>query len=55
MIKNGSIREDGRLMCDGYLLQARKPSDSKAEWGSMKVVATIPADQAFRQYPSIEK
>lgn len=48
MTKNGSIREDGRMMRDMYLLQAKKPSESKSEWDLMKVVATIPADQAFR-------
>lgn len=48
MTKNGSIREDGRMMRDMYLLQAKKPSESKGEWDLMKVVATIPADQAFR-------
>jgi branched-chain amino acid transport system substrate-binding protein len=31
-----------------YLLQAKKPSESKGEWDLMNVVATIPADQAFR-------
>lgn len=48
MTKNGSIREDGRMMRDMYLLQAKKPSESKSEWDLMKVVATIPAEQAFR-------
>ena len=48
MTKNGTIREDGRMMRDMYLLQAKKPSESKSEWDLMKVVATIPADEAFR-------
>ncbi len=48
MTKNGSIREDGRMMRDMYLLQAKKPSESKGEWDLMNVVATIPADEAFR-------
>jgi branched-chain amino acid transport system substrate-binding protein len=48
MTKNGSIREDGRMMRDMYLLQAKKPSESKGEWDLMNVIATIPADQAFR-------
>jgi branched-chain amino acid transport system substrate-binding protein len=46
MTKDGTIREDGRMMRD--LLQVKKPSESKGEWDLMKVVATIPADQAFR-------
>jgi len=48
MTKNGTIREDGRMMRDMYLLQAKKPSESKGAWDLMNVVATIPADDAFR-------
>jgi len=48
MTKNGRIREDGRVMRDMYLLQAKTPTESKGEWDLMKVVATIPADEAFR-------
>lgn len=48
MTKNGSVRNDGRVMRDMYLLQAKKPSESTGEWDLMNVVATIPADQAFR-------
>lgn len=48
MTKNGSIREDGRMMRDMYLLEAKKPEESKGEWDLMKVLATIPAEQAFR-------
>ena len=48
MTKNGRIREDGRVMRDMYLLEAKTPEESKGEWDLMKVVATIPADEAFR-------
>src|SRR3954467_11705100 len=48
MTKNGVVRDDGRMMRDMYLLQAKKPEGSKSEWDLMKVVATIPADQAFK-------
>ena len=44
----GSIREDGRKLHAAYLLQAKKPSESKHEWDLMKLVATTPADEAFR-------
>jgi branched-chain amino acid transport system substrate-binding protein len=37
-----------------YLLQAKKPSESKGEWDLMKVVATIPADEAFRSLSESE-
>jgi branched-chain amino acid transport system substrate-binding protein len=48
MTKNGRIREDGRVMRDMYLLQAKAPAESKGEWDLMKVIATIPAEDAFR-------
>ena len=31
-----------------YLMQAKTPEESKAEWDLAKIVATIPGDQAFR-------
>lgn len=42
MTKGGTIRDDGRLMRDMYLLQGKKPSEPKGEWDLMNVVATIP-------------
>ncbi|MGH8714932.1 MAG: ABC transporter substrate-binding protein [Casimicrobiaceae bacterium] len=44
----GSIRIDGRGIHPAYLVEVKKPSESKAEWDYFKVVATIPADEAFR-------
>jgi branched-chain amino acid transport system substrate-binding protein len=48
MTKNGRIREDGRVIRDMYLMQAKSPAESKGEWDLAKIVATIPGDQAFR-------
>ena len=48
MTKNGRIREDGRVIRDMYLMQAKTPEESKGEWDLAKIVATIPGDQAFR-------
>ena len=48
MTKNGRIREDGRVIRDMYLMQAKTPGESKGEWDLAKIVATIPGDQAFR-------
>lgn len=48
MTKNGHIREDGRVIRDMYLLQAKKPSELAGEWDLVKVIATIPGDEAFR-------
>ncbi|MGH8799647.1 MAG: ABC transporter substrate-binding protein [Casimicrobiaceae bacterium] len=44
----GSIRIDGRGIHPAYLVEVKKPSESKAEWDYFKVLATIPADEAFR-------
>jgi branched-chain amino acid transport system substrate-binding protein len=46
--KNGRIREDGRMVHDMYLVEVKKPSESKAPWDYYKVLATIPGDQAFQ-------
>jgi branched-chain amino acid transport system substrate-binding protein len=48
MTKNGRIRDDGRVIRDMYLLEAKTPAESKGEWDLLKVVATIPGDEAFR-------
>ncbi|MCB4806168.1 ABC transporter substrate-binding protein [Methylobacterium brachiatum] len=42
------IRQDGRLVRDMYLFQAKAPSESKAAWDYYKVLAKIPGDEAFR-------
>jgi branched-chain amino acid transport system substrate-binding protein len=44
----GTIRADGRKIHPAYLVEVKKPSESKAPWDYYKVKATIPADQAFR-------
>jgi branched-chain amino acid transport system substrate-binding protein len=48
MTTNGQIREDGRVIRDMYLLEAKSPAESRGEWDLLKLVATIPGDQAFR-------
>ncbi len=47
-VKNGRLREDGRLVHDMYFAQAKTPSESKGPWDYYKILATIPGDQAFR-------
>ncbi len=44
----GKIREDGRAIHEMYLYQVKKPEESKGEWDIYKVLATIPAEEAFR-------
>lgn len=46
--EDGWLRVDGRLMHDLYLVQVKTPADSKRPWDYYKVLATVPADQAFR-------
>ena len=44
----GTIRPDGRKIHPAYLVEVKKPAESKGPWDYYKVRATIPADQAFR-------
>ena len=44
----GSIRADGRKLHDAYLVEVKKPSESKGTYDYYKIRATIPANEAFR-------
>jgi len=46
MTKNGTIREDGRVMRSALLLQAKKPEESTGEWDLMKLVRNTTPDEA---------
>lgn len=41
------VRADGRAIHDMYLMQVKSPAESKQPWDYLKVVATIPGEQAF--------
>jgi ABC-type branched-subunit amino acid transport system substrate-binding protein len=43
----GSIRVDGRKIHPAYLFEVKKPSESKYPWDYYKLIATIPAEEAF--------
>ena len=45
--KNGTIRGDGSMIHDMYLMQVKAPAESKYPWDYFKIAATIPGDQAF--------
>jgi branched-chain amino acid transport system substrate-binding protein len=47
-VKNGKIREDGRMVHEMYMYEVKKPAESKGAWDYYKLVATIPADEAFQ-------
>ncbi len=44
----GTIRPDGRKLHPAYLVEVKKPAESKGPYDYYKIRATIPADQAFR-------
>ncbi len=44
----GTIRPDGRKVHPAYLLEVKKPEESKYPGDFYKIRATIPADEAFR-------
>jgi branched-chain amino acid transport system substrate-binding protein len=43
----GSIQPNGRKIHPAYLFEVKTPAESKAPWDFYKLIATIPADQAF--------
>jgi branched-chain amino acid transport system substrate-binding protein len=45
---NGRLRPDGRMVHDVFLVQVKKPSESKGPGDAVKLIATIPGDKAFR-------
>ena len=44
----GTIREDGRALHPVYLMQAKTPAESSSEWDLLKLIATTPANEAWR-------
>lgn len=45
--ENGRVSENGRMIHDMYLLEVKKPEESKEPWDYFKVLATIPGAEAF--------
>lgn len=44
----GSIRADGRALHPAYLWEVKSPAESTGPWDYYKLLATTPADEAFR-------
>lgn len=44
----GRIREDGRKIHPSFLFEVKAPGDSKGPWDYYKLLATTPAEEAFR-------
>ncbi len=45
--RNGKIRENGLMVHDMYLMEVKKPSESKYPWDYWHVRATVPAEEAY--------
>jgi branched-chain amino acid transport system substrate-binding protein len=46
--KDVTVRPDGRVLHTMYLMQVKKPDESKYKYDFYKVIATSPGEQAFR-------
>ncbi|WP_050463580.1 ABC transporter substrate-binding protein [Herbaspirillum autotrophicum] len=46
-LKNATIRDDGRVMYDMYLMQVKTPAESKYPWDYVKIVEKVSAEHAF--------
>jgi branched-chain amino acid transport system substrate-binding protein len=46
--KGGKIREDGRMVHDMYLVEVKKPAESKEPWDYYHIRKVIPANEAFQ-------
>jgi len=46
--RNGRVREDGRMVHDMFLAEVKSPEASEHEWDLYEILATIPAEEAFR-------
>jgi branched-chain amino acid transport system substrate-binding protein len=44
----GTLRPDGRMVHDVYVVQIKSPAESKGEWDFLKLISTVPGDKAFR-------
>jgi branched-chain amino acid transport system substrate-binding protein len=44
----GEVRQDGRKLHPVYLFEVKTPQESRGPWDYYKLVATLPAEQAFR-------
>jgi branched-chain amino acid transport system substrate-binding protein len=48
MTTNGHIREDGRLLRDFYLFEAKMPAESRGDWDLLKPLEKLSGEEAFR-------
>jgi branched-chain amino acid transport system substrate-binding protein len=46
--RNGKLLPNGRMIHDMYLVEVKSPAKSKQPWDYYEVLATVPAEKAFR-------
>ncbi|NOY12679.1 MAG: ABC transporter substrate-binding protein [Deltaproteobacteria bacterium] len=44
---NGHLRADGSMVHDMFLVEVKKPSESKSPWDLLKVIKEVPGNEAF--------
>ncbi|WP_345893016.1 ABC transporter substrate-binding protein [Roseomonas acroporae] len=44
----GTVRADGRMVHDMYLMEVKQPEQSTGPWDVYRILATLPGEQAFR-------
>lgn len=45
---SGSVRADGRVLHDMFLVMAKRPEEASGPWDLFKVTATLPGEAVFR-------
>lgn len=48
IVRHARLREDGRMVHDIYLLEVKKPSEIAEPWDYLKILRTVPGDEAFK-------
>lgn len=48
IVRNARLREDGRMVHDVFLMQVKKPNEVTQAWDYLRVLQTIPGEQAFK-------
>jgi len=46
-LRNASLRQDGRMLRDMYLMEAKRPEESKGEWDLARIKRVVPGEEAF--------
>jgi branched-chain amino acid transport system substrate-binding protein len=46
--QEGTLRADGQMVHDMYLVRVKKPSEQKIPWDYYDILSTIPGNDAFQ-------